>query len=227
MKFLNFGYYIAEPAPTLEWSGVKCRQILTATDCICNLHPNMKGSFWISANEDSSKQHDEYQKLLGISDDEFSVLKEFVARLFDVGKIDVDGRFVDLADAAEFSVRYLANIPAAKIISLHLSEDFREEFVKGLPKMNAPIFADCTETTGEFLGYDILGWDWGAFHSFHCNALTEVISEKYCLELNDFGLIQNSYSQVKEFAEYIDGKGEPVLWLPFAVYEQNYSTCLA
>jgi hypothetical protein len=220
-NFLPFGYYIVVPSPTPEYMRVECEQILTATECICNLHPNMQGSFWLPVNQNCSEQHKEYQKLLGFSNKEFTEFKDFILQLYVSHKIDGDGRFAALSDTVEFSDKWLGNISNAKIVSLHLGEDCKDMFMENFPKSNIPIFSDASEENCEFLGYDIMGWDMSGFHSFHCNDLAKIISEKYNLKLNNFGLIQNSYSEVKEFAEYIDDKGEPVLWIPFAVYEHS------
>ena len=75
---------------------------------------------------------------------------------------------------------------------------------------------------GQFIGYDIIGLEWGGFiHSYLCNGLQKDIAEKFPLTVNDYSLIQNPYEQVKEFADYIQGKGEPVYWIPVAMYEHT------
>ena len=74
MNFLNFGYYIIESVPTPEYINLKCNRILTATDCICNLHPSLEGSFWVN----HKKRQLEYQKSLGLSEKEFEGLKDMI-----------------------------------------------------------------------------------------------------------------------------------------------------
>jgi hypothetical protein len=36
--------------------------------------------------------------------------------------------------------------------------------------------------------------------------------------VDDFGIIKNQYEEVIKFVEHIGDKGEPVDWLPFAIY---------
>jgi hypothetical protein len=75
-------------------------------------------------------------------------------------------------------------------------------------------------------GYEILGWDNGGFHSYLCNGFEKNISREYELAINEFGVIQNSYTMVKEFAKYLADKGgEPLIWLPFSIFElSNHMT---
>jgi len=48
MDFLNIGHYIVEPVPTPEYLDLKCKQIITISNCICNTHPSLAGSFYIN-----------------------------------------------------------------------------------------------------------------------------------------------------------------------------------
>jgi len=217
MNFLNFGYYIVEPMPTPEYLNIKCKQVITVTNCICNIHPSLTGTFYV----DCEKQQQEYKSSLRLEDDVFTELKENVLLLDNEHKLDVDSRFIELSDALLFCKKYLYNLSNIKVISIALEDIYKEIFIQDAGEnlnCNLLIHKKCD---GNFLGYDILGWDWSAFHSYLCNSLNEDISEKYSLEINDNGLISNLYFQVKDFSEFIDGKGEPVIWLPYSVYEHD------
>ena len=141
--------------------------------------------------------------------------------MFNAEELGHDSCFTKLSDALLISKKYLYNLPCIKIISLALEDAYKDIFIEdATPKWNISLLKE-QKTDGDFIGYDILGWDTGGFHSYLCNGLNKDIESKYSLEINDLGLIQNQYSQVKEFAEYIEGQGEPVIWLPFAVYEHS------
>ena len=217
MNFLNIGYYIVEPMPTPEYLDLRCKQIITVTECICNVHPSLIGCYWLN----QEKRQSEYKKLLGLSDETFTELKETVMHLYEEHKLDVDSRFNELPNALLFCKKYLSNQPNMRVISIALEDTYKDVFIEDAGEnLNVAILCE-QKNDGKLLGYDILGWDWSSFHSYLCNGLNKDISDKYPLEINEFGLIQNPYSQVKEFAKCINGMGEPVLWLPFAVYSHE------
>lgn len=217
MAFLNFGYYIVEPTPKPDYISLQCDKIISASGCICDFHPLIDGSFWLNHDE---KQL-EYMSKLKISEDAFNTLKNTVSDLIDKNKLDYNGRFADYVDAAEFYAEYLSNLNGLKIIAIALEGEFKDILRDEIGDSSniLPEF-ELQQTIGELIGFEILGWDFGSFHSYLCNSFDKDISEAYNLMVNDFGIIQNSYAEVKKFAEFLEDKnGEPVVWLPFAVFE--------
>ena len=63
----------------------------------------------------------------------------------------------------------------------------------------------------ELLGFDILGWDIGIFHSFLCNGLQKMLTG---VRFNDYGLLGNTFDETAAFSCQIQGLGEPVEWIP-------------
>ena len=217
MNFVNCGYYITEPIEKPEYISLDCKYIITASNCICDHHPSLYGSFWPN-HADKQK---EYQRRLGLSDKEFEALKKMVAELFNAHKLDVDSRLASRPDALNLYTNYFHSLPNAKLISIGLENSHMDDFlsdVGGTSNISAQIKE--SQANGHLLGYDILGWDIG-FHSYLCNGLEKDISREFSIEINEFGLIQNPYGLVKRFCEHIAGMGEDVLWLPFAVYEHR------
>ncbi len=70
------------------------------------------------------------------------------------------------------------------------------------------------------LGNDIWGWDIGGFHSFLYNSLQKELPD---VSFNNVGLLDNVFSEAENFTRQIQGKGEPVEWIPckIGVYGQN------
>ena len=224
MLLYNFGYYITKPASKPEYISLKCSHILTVSDCICSLHPNLKATFW--QNKEYEEERRDYQKLLGISDVEFNNLKVEVSGIFADYHLDVGSRFTMLSEALHFREKYLRSLNL-KVISIALEDEFKDilrDFIiedRCMNNIEADLILVNQEAGGELIGYDILGWDTSGFHSYLCNGLDKDILEKYDLSVNNVGLIQNDYEDVKIFAEHIKDKGEPVDWLPFSVYEHT------
>lgn len=217
MDSINYGYYIIEPVAKPKFINLYCEKILTASDCICNPHPFLNATFWNNEENEQLK----YQQKLQLSDDEFADMKKTVSSLFNNHKLDCDSRFLELSDAVSFYKKYLFHLPHLKLVGISLENVYKDSFLEEIkdttnilhPLKNKP-------DGGNLLGYDILGWDYGNFHTYLCNGFEEEISRDFPLSINEFGLIQNEYSLVKKFSELIkDMPGEPVLWLPFAVWE--------
>ena len=221
MALLNFGYYITSPVPKPHYMSLECEKVLTVSNCICDLHPDLTGCFW----DNRAEEQKAYQKTLGLSDSEFSDMKKAVADLFENQRFETDSRFYSQADAHLFMKKYLYNLLELKVICLAIEDEYKnilcEEVPQGMkPSPNIPsIFTD-EKIAGKLLGYDILGWDCSAFHSYLCNGFEKVFSQKYPLKINELGMIQNPYEEVKDVAGCLDG-GEPVIWLPFFIYECN------
>jgi len=218
MDFLNFGYYIVEPSPIPEYLNLTCKQVLTVSECLCTIHPSLTGFLF---HIELVEQPLEYKKSLMLSDKEFTELQEMVLHLYNERKLDVDSRFIRFSDALLFCKKYLYNKPNAKVISIALESAYKDAFIEEVDRCLNATLLEHRKSDGDFLGYDILGWDFSYFHTYLCNGLNQDISSKYLLDVNKYGLLQNPYSQVKIFSEYIDGKGEPVMWFPFAVYEHQ------
>jgi hypothetical protein len=218
VDFLRLGYYIVEPAPKPQHCKLNCGQILTVSDCICILHPNLKGSYWDNYEDEESN----YQKRLGLSDESFIDMKATVSQLVDARNLEIDSRFANLSDAISFYNKYMRHLTNLRIVSIALGDAFKDVLINALNGVSCNLTSmvlNDVETDGNLLGYDILGWDLSSFHSYVCNSLENDISAVYPLKVDSFGIIQNQYDECIKIAEYIRGKGEPVDWLPFAMYE--------
>jgi len=226
MNYYNFGFYILTPSPAHPRLELKCDFIVTVSSCLSEIYPNLTKSFW--ANHDEEQKL--YQKELLLDDSIFKQMKETISELFDNKSLDVDGRFLNLKDAQEFKNSFLSNIPQTKIVGISIAEpqkgDFKKDietsYPKQIPSTNIDPDMQALQTGGTFLGHDILGWDTGHFHTYHCNGLHQDIAENFSTTLNKYGLLDNPHCDVAEFAKFIEDMGEPVTWFPFAVHEYSH-----
>ena len=69
----------------------------------------------------------------------------------------------------------------------------------------------------DFLGYEVLCWDIGGFHSFICNGLEKDYEEKLQLIFNENGFFNELDSAVKavEYTRRDEVGAEPGYWAPF------------
>jgi hypothetical protein len=218
---LDFGTYLIEPAPVPSHLGLSCERLLTATGCLCEMHPLLAETLWEGPGGVA------YQAALGLDDGAFTEMREDVSRLFDADRLDWDGRFSERTDALAFAGRHLSRRPRVQAVSLALDEADHEAFLAEVGRtLTARAFGHA-HAGGEFLGYDILGWDFSGFHSYLCNSLHSLIARSHRVLFGDNGLLRHSYPQVREFADLIAGTGEPVAWFPFAVHRHSLTSITA
>ena len=81
-------------------------------------------------------------------------------------------------------------------------------------------FCPCEENLEPkmLLGGEILGFD-GGLHSYLCNGLDKNLRERFAIRWNGWGLIESSYEEMRTFAAFIQGQGEPVDWLPYLLFD--------
>ena len=228
MNYYNFGFYILTPSPAHPRLELKCDFIVTVSSCLSNIHPDLTKSFW--ANHDEEQKL--YQKELSLDDNTFKRMKETISELFYNKRLDVDGRFLNLKDAQEFKNSFLSDIPQTKIIGISIAEPQKDDFKKDIETsytnptpsitIDPATSLQALQTGGTFLGHDILGWDTGHFHTYHCNGLHQDIAENFSVSLNKNGLLDNPHSDIAKFAKFIENMGEPVSWFPFAVHEYSH-----
>ncbi len=239
---INLGYYIVEDVNKPTFISLSCERLISASPCICTMHPDLQGCFWLGY-KDKKKA---YQKMLGLSDTEYKEMQDKVAELFSNGLIGVDSRFFDLNTAMQFYKMYLKKFANMHIISITttdkyfqvITEDDREAAEKlgritpdscsGNFERYSNNFESCSsdverysgDVVKKYIGCEIIGYDFysDSPHSYLCNHLDE---ELLCcgLKCSDYGLIANDFIKAEEFAGLIQGKGEPVEWIPVKIYE--------
>ena len=146
-----------------------------------------------------------------MDDRQYKDLSEDVKRLFSLELLAVDGRFSRLSDAQRFYDSYFHG-GACKLVSISACGKYFEMLARELKHSNAPVSGTVDDSLP--LGCDILGWDIGGFHSFLCNSLHHDLP---AAKFNSFGLLENAFGEVIQFASQIEGRGEPVEWIPCKV----------
>lgn len=122
----------------------------------------------------------------------------------------MDGRFLQLSDAKAFYERFCHAFPC-HIVGIATGSKYYEILANELKDSNSHGLMAGERDSGRCLGSDILGWDISGFHSFLCNSLQKELPDA---RFNEIGLLENAFHQVAGFAHQIEGKGEPVEWIP-------------
>lgn len=216
-EFKNIGYYIVEPVKRPTYISLEYEELLSVSPCICDMHPNLSGCFW----KGHEKEKKAYQESLSMTCDEFAKMAREVSVLFQEKRMDVDCRFVSLSDAAGFYQRHLKGRINVRIVSIWTLDRYISSLLEeALWGQNAAVSLE--NTAGALIGGEILGFDYGSFHSYLCNGLEKDIREAFhALFSPQTGLLQNDFAELERFAEHIQGKGEPVDWIPVLIREHT------
>lgn len=203
-----FGYYICEKLVVPDFLGIKGDEMITVSDCFSGIHPDLTYCYFINNRK---KERIEYHKKWHINEEKAVMLQNDIHSMFE-RCLAIDGRFLNLEDAKRIREKYFDENKCV-IVSISTIEEYYKVLTEELNENSCGInnFFSGVLDKNILLGYDILGWDISGFHTFLCNGLHKEFElirfNKYCLLENDFEVIQN-------FAKQIQGKGEPVEWIP-------------
>lgn len=202
--FKVIGYYICEVRDTPKWLHGISGQLLSVSGCLGEQHPG-----W-GRDEDASR---EYQKRLMMQDEQYREFLETRNHLFDLRRMDVDCRFLQLSDTQYFHEKICPAIPC-HVVSISTIPKYFEILEEELKGSNSHGLMSGEVDNSSWIGSDILGWDISGFHSFLCNSLQKRLP---AARFNDMGLLENDFDEVTGFASEIAGLGEPVEWIPCRV----------
>ena len=195
-----FGYYICEKMKVPDWLGLDRETMLSVSDCFGGIHPELANCYFLN---DRIREQTEYKKRWNLGSDRAAILQRDIGNIFE-SRLAIDGRFVKLTDA-EYFYRAYFDQDSCMIVSVSTTEEYYDILTCELQ-----IFSDIVDEN-ELLGYDILGWDVSGFHTFLCNHLQkDLIHARF----NQLCLLENTFREVEGFAKGIQGKGEPVEWIP-------------
>ena len=208
-QFKVIGYYICGVIDTPEWLNEVGKQVLSVSACIGEQHP--KWECFMGGWRKGESQ--EYQNFLKLDDAQYRDFSDAANHLFDLKRIDVDCRFLQLPDAQYFHKRFCSAINS-RVVSVSTTPKYFEILKTELKGSNSHGLMSGNADNSLLIGSDILGWDISGFHSFLCNSLqTGLLGVKF----NDIGLLKNDFHDVISYAKKIKGLGEPVEWLPYRI----------
>ncbi len=228
-KYHLGGYYIVKPTQRAEYmnSQIMPETILSVSNCICDVYPDIS-SVWST----SEKEKDKYRQNLNIPSSTFNNLIEWIDDKNNSENFGFPHVFNNLESARDFYFNFLYNVQGLNLVGIGLPEEYNNEFVEdtGITKetyygVEKKIFNRCQmESNGSVLGFEILGYDMGTFHSYICNRLEDDYDKEYGFRLNRSGFI-STIDEAKKLAEYTnrdDVGAEPVLWLPWVIVKYSF-----
>lgn len=229
MKHYLGGYFIVEQTRRSDYMSKDLLPdfIFTPSNCICNLHPDSHCLSWVRKDV---KEINGYQKRIKLPDDDFNSLCQDCNKYFEENKYGWVNMFLDLECLHYIKNKYFNNIDNLKILAISTTQQYMDDFLQEeTPPENHGESGVYTmlkikeeiDIQKKFRGYEILGFEYGSFHSFICNGLEKELNGKLGINFNSNGLIDN-YKDACKAAEHVNNSGvgaEPVLWQPWAINE--------
>jgi len=170
-KYHLGGYYIVKPTQRAECMNnlILPETILSVSNCICDIFPDIS-SVWST----SEKEKDIYRQNLNIPNNTFQNLVDWINNKSNSGDFGFPHVFNNLESARDFNLNFLYNVQGLNLVGIGLPEEYNNEFVEdtGITKetyygVEKNIFNRCKmESNGSVLGFEILGYDRGTFHSY-------------------------------------------------------------
>ena len=223
MKFYFGGYYLIKPRKA-DFGSIKNKEFLTCSSCINDTLIDTWAISWATPIEHQIKKLREDYK---ISEEKQIVIQNWVDKKFEEKRIGWNQVFSDLETIKEYGDKFFNHVKDKEILQILFSENERDDFMTefaptkkeygtiGIYDNLKKKIVEKESNDEKFIGYDLIGVELGGnFHSFHCHDLTDELTSKFGIELNEFGLI-NEIENPKEVVEFMNNEEngcEPVPW---------------
>ena len=223
------------PTPRKDYMDEKIvpETVLSVSSCLCKQYPDTS-ILW--GNSEVKKAR--YMDQLGLSLNTVQLFEQWIEEHRNTGDILFPQVFSSLHSAQDFLNRFLIQHPGIRIISIGLPERYKSDFLEdielfssknpepyGVEKMLLQHHPPEKEGAKK-VGYEVLGFDSGSFHSYLCNGLESDFRQHFNFSPNRYGLI-DSIEEADRYSDYCnelsEEETESVLWLPWAIFEHKRS----
>ena len=205
-EYVTIGYYICEYTFSPPFLSDISEKNVSISNCLCVHEPRIFLCHGWKSNGDKQ----EYINCFS-SKEKYIKMSDEITELLNENLFATDGRFLHKENAVYFYKEYF-NDPEHILVSVCV----KDEYIKLLGddfKIEKNL-AD--EIDGETIGYDIIGWDVSAFHSFLCSGLEKQFPD---VRFNLYGLLDETYYKTEQMSFSIQGMGEPVDWIPVILHK--------
>lgn len=223
------------PTPRKDYMDEKIvpETVLSVSSCLCKQYPDTS-ILWGNSEVEKAR----YMDQLGLSLNTVQLFEHWIEEHRNTGDVLFPQVFSSLHSAQDFLNRFLIQLPGIRIISIGLPERYQSDFLEdielfssknpepyGVEKMllqHHPPEKDGAKK----VGYEVLGFDSGSFHSYLCNGLERDFRQHFNFSPNRYGLI-DSIEEADRYSAYCneisEEETESVLWLPWAIFEHKRS----
>ena len=199
--------------------------IVTATDCIVDLVPNTWSIEW---THDTQAARQEEAAKFGLKTSEIEAFTAWSTSALESGELGWPGVFLSVDVALRVKRDFLSRATSLVVIGIALPHELVSTFLdetrveagQGEPGVVAAVRGGKVPSArGRLLGYDVLGWDFGGFHSYVCNGLETEFADLFEIKPNRWGFFDR-LGDARRCADHCNLEttgAEPALWMPWRV----------
>ncbi len=225
-EFIAGGYYLTKYTNRSEYmsSDLLPPQIVSASACIVGIVPNYWAVEWASYEESERKKK---ASQIGIMPDMLPQVIRWITSRLDSHEIGWGGGFNSVDLARQFAQQFLPNSIEIILIGIGLHRELVNTFLKEEGPLGiqgtyeALSQGKSLELGGEVMGFEVLGYEGGGFHSWLCNSLEVHGYREFKIRPNSYGFIDTLEEAAKcaEYASREEVGAEPALWQPWVIVQ--------
>ena len=217
------GYYLVQLKP-IDFGSSISQTVYTCSNCINNSLVDNWSYSWVNDNNNGIK--DVYHKF-EIDSLKLLAIRNWVDEKFDANRVGWVDVFADLETAESYKQTFFSHLNDIVIMSIYLSENERNDLLDefkpqkegqgsiGLYQNLIKGIIEDESKNEEFIGFDLIGVEYsGDFHTFYCHDISNDLINKFGLEINSYGLLNDSDNWESILNHMNDEKTglEPVPW---------------
>jgi len=204
-------------------------RVISLSDCICDFVPDSWAVAWAAM---PAKDRAIEAKKHGIGAADLPSVTSWTTERMNSGQMGWPCVFHAASDARAFASRFLSTASTVRLLGVGLHADYVDRFLldvvpgptEGAPGVYQAISRRVQLESGSTeLGWEVLCYEYGNFHSWLCNGLETKIAEVFGVKPNDVGLIQSA-EDATTAAMYCgreDVGAEPGFWAPWLLVEYS------
>lgn len=202
----------------------KGTNVYTCSTCLNDSYFDTWSISWSSNGNSGLK---EAKEEFNLTSSQIKEIQSWADHKFEDKKIGWICTFSNFETLSEYKSKFFNTSEDYQIFSINFPETEKDELIEvflikekkigaiGLCDNLQRQIPELTDGSEKVIGYDLIGIEQsGDFHSFHCHDLSSSLVEKFNVQINQYGLIDNDHNW-ESLVEYMNDEEngfEPVPW---------------
>lgn len=217
------GYFLIKLRP-VDFGSPKEHTVYTCSTCI---NDTLIENWSYSWTADNNSQINSVLKDFDLELNKISEIRSWVDKEYDHQHIGWQSVFLDLQTAKRYKQAFFSHLDEILIIGIYFNESESLKLLKefetnkiGLHQTLQKKIPENQSMNEKLLGFDLIGVEIsGDFHTFYCHDISNELTNRFNLEINSYGLLNNTdnWEPVLEYMNDEEIGLEPVPWFSVKV----------